>query len=92
MKVHARWLHVRQGYRALRYHKSEIGTAATSMSGLASYGSQKAGYPEGCDDQDNRVLLMDSPQEERSMLAPTLVVTQMFYESVDIFLDWVRQC
>ena len=49
-----------------------------------------AGYPEGCDDQDDRVLLMDHLKEKVDAGA-TFVVTQMFYD-VDIFLDWVRQC
>ncbi|TVY65533.1 Methylenetetrahydrofolate reductase [Lachnellula suecica] len=48
-----------------------------------------AGYPEGCDDQDDLELLMDHLKEKADAGA-TFIVTQMFYD-VDNFLDWVRK-
>ncbi|KAL2356494.1 methylenetetrahydrofolate reductase 2 [Cryomyces antarcticus] len=49
-----------------------------------------AGYPEGCDDQDDPDLLIDHLKEKVDA-GGTFVVTQMFYD-VDIFLDWVKKC
>ena len=46
-----------------------------------------AGYPEGCDDQQNPEILMDHLKEKIDA-GGTFIVTQMFYD-VDIFLDWV---
>ncbi|TVY48767.1 Methylenetetrahydrofolate reductase 1 [Lachnellula cervina] len=48
-----------------------------------------AGYPEGCDDQDDLDLLLDHLKEKVDAGA-TFIVTQMFYD-VDNFLDWVRK-
>ncbi|KAI9798758.1 MAG: hypothetical protein M1833_004588 [Piccolia ochrophora] len=49
-----------------------------------------AGYPEGCDDQDDRELLIEHLKEKIDA-GGTFVVTQMFYD-VDNFLEWVRKC
>jgi methylenetetrahydrofolate reductase (NADPH) len=49
-----------------------------------------AGYPEGCDDQDDVDLLIDHLKEKVDA-GGTFVVTQMFYD-VDIFLAWVKKC
>ena len=49
-----------------------------------------AGYPEGCDDQDDPQLLLDHLKEKIDV-GGTFIVTQMFYD-VDIFLNWVKQC
>ena len=49
-----------------------------------------AGYPEGCDDQDDVDLLIDHLKEKIDA-GGTFVVTQMFYD-VDIFLAWVKKC
>lgn len=49
-----------------------------------------AGYPEGCDDEDNVDLLIDHLKEKIDR-GGTFVVTQMFYD-VDIFLAWVQKC
>ncbi|KIN08376.1 hypothetical protein OIDMADRAFT_110362 [Oidiodendron maius Zn] len=46
-----------------------------------------AGYPEGCDDQDDLELLMDHLKEKVDAGA-TFIVTQMFYD-VDNFIEWV---
>ena len=48
-----------------------------------------AGYPEGCDDQDDPELLLDHLKEKIDAGA-TFIVTQMFYD-VDNFLKWVEQ-
>jgi methylenetetrahydrofolate reductase (NADPH) len=48
-----------------------------------------AGYPEGCDDQDDLELLMDHLKEKVDAGA-TFIVTQMFYD-VDNFIEWVRR-
>lgn len=48
-----------------------------------------AGYPEGCDDQDDPVLLIEHLKEKVD-LGGTFIVTQMFYNA-DIFLDWVKK-
>ncbi|KAI9678482.1 MAG: hypothetical protein M1829_002080 [Trizodia sp. TS-e1964] len=49
-----------------------------------------AGYPEGCEDQEDPDLLMDHLKEKVDAGA-TFIITQMFYD-VDIFLDWVQRC
>lgn len=46
-----------------------------------------AGYPEGCDDQDDEELLLDHLKEKVDA-GGTFIVTQMFYD-VDNFLRWV---
>lgn len=46
-----------------------------------------AGYPEGCDDQDDLELLLDHLKEKVDAGA-TFIVTQMFYD-VDNFIEWV---
>ena len=46
-----------------------------------------AGYPEGCEDQQDRELLLDHLKEKIDA-GGTFIVTQMFYD-VDIFLAWV---
>jgi methylenetetrahydrofolate reductase (NADPH) len=48
-----------------------------------------AGYPEGCDDQDDPELLLDHLKEKVDAGA-TFIVTQMFYD-VDNFLNWVAK-
>ncbi|KAH6663468.1 putative methylenetetrahydrofolate reductase 1 [Halenospora varia] len=48
-----------------------------------------AGYPEGCDDQDDAELLLDHLKEKVDAGA-TFIVTQMFYD-VDNFLTWVSK-
>lgn len=48
-----------------------------------------AGYPEGCDDQDDLELLMDHLKEKVDAGA-TFIVTQMFYD-VDNFIEWVAK-
>jgi len=59
----------------------------------SSYGNHfdigVAGYPEGCDDQDDEALLLEHLKEKVDMGA-TFIVTQMFYD-VDNFLEWVRK-
>lgn len=49
-----------------------------------------AGYPEGCDDQDDPDLLIEHLKEKVDA-GGTFIVTQMFYD-VDIFLAWVQKC
>lgn len=49
-----------------------------------------AGYPEGCDDQDDPELLLDHLKEKVDA-GGTFVVTQMCYDA-DIFIDWVQKC
>jgi len=49
-----------------------------------------AGYPEGCDDQDDPDLLLGHLKEKVDAGA-SFIITQMFYD-VDIFLDWVKKC
>ena len=46
-----------------------------------------AGYPEGCEDQQDPDILMDH-LKEKTDAGGTFIVTQMFYD-VDIFLSWV---
>lgn len=57
----------------------------------SSYGNHfdigVAGYPEGCDDQDDEELLLEHLKEKVDAGA-TFIVTQMFYD-VDNFLEWV---
>lgn len=48
-----------------------------------------AGYPEGCDDQDDADLLVDHLKEKIEAGA-SFIVTQMFYD-VDLFLSWVSR-
>ncbi|EPE31311.1 FAD-linked oxidoreductase [Glarea lozoyensis ATCC 20868] len=48
-----------------------------------------AGYPEGCDDQDDPEALLDHLKEKVDAGA-TFIVTQMFYD-VDNFLNWVAK-
>jgi methylenetetrahydrofolate reductase (NADPH) len=48
-----------------------------------------AGYPEGCDDQDDPELLLDHLKEKVDAGA-TFIVTQMFYD-VDNFVNWVSK-
>ncbi|KAF8427584.1 methylenetetrahydrofolate reductase 1 [Terfezia claveryi] len=49
-----------------------------------------AGYPEGCDDQNDPDLLLEHLKEKVDAGA-SFIITQMFYD-VDIFLDWVKKC
>lgn len=49
-----------------------------------------AGYPEGCDDQQDPEILMEH-LVEKIEAGGTFIVTQMFYD-VDIFLSWVDRC
>lgn len=46
-----------------------------------------AGYPEGCDDQDDPELLLDHLKEKIDAGA-TFIVTQMFYDAEN-FIEWV---
>lgn len=46
-----------------------------------------AGYPEGCEDQQDPEILLDHLKEKVDA-GGTFIVTQMFYD-VDIFLSWV---
>lgn len=48
-----------------------------------------AGYPEGCDDNDDPEELIQHLKEKVD-LGGTFIVTQMFYDA-DIFLDWVKK-
>lgn len=48
-----------------------------------------AGYPEGCDDQDDPELLLEHLKEKVDA-GGTFIVTQMFYD-VDNFLEWVKK-
>ncbi|KAL9137450.1 MAG: hypothetical protein Q9175_001339 [Cornicularia normoerica] len=48
-----------------------------------------AGYPEGCDDQQDQELLMEHLKEKVDA-GGTFIVTQMFYD-VDVFLSWVKK-
>ena len=48
-----------------------------------------AGYPEGCDDNQDSVTLMEHLKEKVDA-GGTFIVTQMFYD-VDRFLEWVEQ-
>ncbi|KAK0123270.1 hypothetical protein ONS96_010268 [Cadophora gregata f. sp. sojae] len=46
-----------------------------------------AGYPEGCDDQDDPELLLEHLKQKVDAGA-TFIVTQMFYDAEN-FIDWV---
>lgn len=46
-----------------------------------------AGYPEGCEDQQDPDILLDHLKEKVDA-GGTFIVTQMFYD-VDIFLAWI---
>ncbi|KAH8592903.1 methylenetetrahydrofolate reductase-like protein [Bisporella sp. PMI_857] len=48
-----------------------------------------AGYPEGCDDQDDRELLLDHLKEKVDAGA-SFIVTQMFYDA-DNFIEWMSK-
>lgn len=48
-----------------------------------------AGYPEGCDDQDDQDLLLDHLKEKIDA-GGDFIVTQMFYDA-DIFIDWFKK-
>lgn len=48
-----------------------------------------AGYPEGCDDQQDREMLMEHLKEKVDA-GGTFIVTQMFYD-VENFLSWVEK-
>ena len=48
-----------------------------------------AGYPEGCEDNQDPETLMDHLKQKVDAGA-TFIITQMFYD-VDIFLDWVAK-
>ncbi|EAS29456.3 methylenetetrahydrofolate reductase [Coccidioides immitis RS] len=49
-----------------------------------------AGYPEGCEDEEDPETLMKHLKEKVDA-GGTFIITQMFYD-VDIFLDWVKRC
>lgn len=49
-----------------------------------------AGYPEGCEDQEDPGLLMEHLKQKVDA-GGSFIVTQMFYD-VDIFLAWVKRC
>lgn len=49
-----------------------------------------AGYPEGCDDQQDPDILM-SHLKQKVDAGGTFIITQMFYD-VDNFLNWVDRC
>ncbi|KAK2735781.1 hypothetical protein FQN57_001119 [Myotisia sp. PD_48] len=49
-----------------------------------------AGYPEGCDDEEDPEILMEHLKQKVDA-GGTFVITQMFYD-VDIFLNWVKRC
>ncbi|KAK6529018.1 hypothetical protein TWF694_004238 [Orbilia ellipsospora] len=48
-----------------------------------------AGYPEGCDDEEDPDVLLDHLKEKVDA-GGTFIITQMFYD-VDIFLNWVKK-
>ena len=48
-----------------------------------------AGYPEGCDDQQDPEILMEHLKEKIDA-GGTFIVTQMFYD-VENFLEWVQK-
>ena len=48
-----------------------------------------AGYPEGCDDQDDQDLLLDHLKEKIDA-GGDFIVTQMFYDA-DIFIEWFQK-
>ncbi|PGH27972.1 methylenetetrahydrofolate reductase [Polytolypa hystricis UAMH7299] len=49
-----------------------------------------AGYPEGCEDNDDQESLMQHLKEKVDA-GGTFIVTQMFYDA-DIFIAWVKKC
>ncbi|KAL8873891.1 MAG: hypothetical protein Q9174_000694 [Haloplaca sp. 1 TL-2023] len=49
-----------------------------------------AGYPEGCDDQQDPEILMNHLKQKVDA-GGTFIITQMFYD-VDNFLSWVDKC
>jgi methylenetetrahydrofolate reductase (NADPH) len=49
-----------------------------------------AGYPEGCEDNEDPEQLMDHLKEKVDAGA-TFIVTQMFYD-IDIFIAWMNKC
>ena len=49
-----------------------------------------AGYPEGCEDQEDPDILIDHLKQKIDAGA-SFVITQMFYDA-DIFLKWVKKC
>ncbi|KAF3482861.1 methylenetetrahydrofolate reductase 1 [Arthroderma uncinatum] len=49
-----------------------------------------AGYPEGCEDEEDPELLMKYLKEKVDM-GSTFIITQMFYDA-EHFLDWVKKC
>lgn len=49
-----------------------------------------AGYPEGCEDEEDPELLMKYLKEKVDA-GGTFIITQMFYDA-DNFLDWVKKC
>ncbi|EEQ29403.1 methylenetetrahydrofolate reductase (NAD(P)H) met13 [Microsporum canis] len=49
-----------------------------------------AGYPEGCEDEEDPELLMKYLKEKVDA-GGTFIITQMFYDA-DNFLDWVKRC
>jgi methylenetetrahydrofolate reductase (NADPH) len=48
-----------------------------------------AGYPEGCEDQQNPEILMEHLKEKVDA-GGNFIITQMFYD-VDLFLVWVKK-
>ncbi|CZS92072.1 probable MET13-putative methylene tetrahydrofolate reductase [Rhynchosporium agropyri] len=48
-----------------------------------------AGYPEGCDDQDDPELLLEHLKQKVDAGA-TFIVTQMFYDAEN-FIDWIHK-
>ena len=48
-----------------------------------------AGYPEGCEDQQDQEILTEHLKEKIDA-GGTFVVTQMFYD-VEVFLNWVKR-
>jgi methylenetetrahydrofolate reductase (NADPH) len=49
-----------------------------------------AGYPEGCEDNEDPEQLMEHLKEKVDAGA-TFIVTQMFYD-IDIFIAWMHRC
>lgn len=49
-----------------------------------------AGYPEGCEDEEDPVVLMKHLKEKVDA-GGTFVITQMFYDA-DNFIHWVKWC
>ena len=80
-----KWQAIEGGFRyakdLIRYIKEKYGN---------HFDIGVAGYPEGCDDQQDPDTLMDHLKEKIDA-GGTFIVTQMFYD-VDNFLDWVGKC